>query len=74
MRDEHFGACRHLVLTRPVGRSIVCSVSDETAVTLTREEWRLVHEAVTSMLDDFGHDEAEILRALKALLAKLPEP
>ena len=48
-------------------------MSDELAVTLSREEWRLVHEAVTSMLDDFGHDEADLLRALKALLAKLPE-
>lgn len=48
-------------------------MSDELAVTLTREELRLLREAVASMLDDFGHDEADLLRALKALLAKLPD-
>ena len=39
---------------------------------LTPEELRLVHAALTSYLDDFGHDEADVLRAIKALLAKLP--
>jgi len=48
-------------------------MTDQVAVTLTREELTLVREAVTSMLEDFGHDEADMLRALKALLEKLPE-
>lgn len=42
-------------------------------ITLTAEELRLARSAVLSMLEDFGHDEADMLRALKALLAKLSE-
>ena len=36
------------------------------------EELRLLHEALHSFLDDFGHDQTDVLRALKALIAKLP--
>jgi hypothetical protein len=39
---------------------------------LNDEELRLVRSALTAYLEDFGHDEAEILRALKALLGRLP--
>jgi hypothetical protein len=38
---------------------------------LTDEELRLLHAALHAYLDDFGHDEADIVRALKALIAKL---
>jgi hypothetical protein len=41
-------------------------------IELTREELRLVHQALKSYLDDFGHEEAELLREIKALIAKLP--
>jgi hypothetical protein len=41
-------------------------------IELTDEELRLLHSAVHAYLDDFGHDEADVLRPLKALLAKLP--
>jgi hypothetical protein len=41
-------------------------------VELTDDELRIVHSALRSYLEDFGHDEADILRAVKALLAKLP--
>lgn len=41
-------------------------------IELTDEELRLVHEALKSFLDDFGHNETDVLRALKALIAKLP--
>ncbi len=41
-------------------------------IELTEEELRLLREALHSYLDDFGHDEADVLRSLKALLAKLP--
>jgi hypothetical protein len=41
-------------------------------IELTEEELRLVREALRAYLDDFGHEEADVLRALKALLAKLP--
>lgn len=40
-------------------------------VELTEEEMRLLRAALHSYLDDFGHDEADLLRALKALIAKL---
>ena len=40
-------------------------------IELTDEELRLVVNAVRSFLDDFGHDEADLLRTLKELLAKL---
>jgi hypothetical protein len=39
---------------------------------LTDEELRLVRSALTAYLEDFGHEEADILRALKAIIAKLP--
>ena len=40
-------------------------------VQLTEEEMRLLRAALHSYLDDFGHEEADVLRALKALIAKL---
>ncbi len=43
-----------------------------TTLELTDEELRLVRSALTAYLEDFGHDEADILRELKAILAKLP--
>ena len=39
---------------------------------LTDDELRLVRSALTAYLEDFGHDEADILRQLKAIIAKLP--
>jgi hypothetical protein len=41
-------------------------------IELSEEELRLVHAALHSYLDDFGHNEADVLRQIKALLAKLP--
>ena len=41
-------------------------------IEVTDEELRLLHAAVHSYLDDFGHDEGDVLRSLKQLLAKLP--
>jgi hypothetical protein len=41
-------------------------------IELTNEELRLVHAALHSYLDDFGHEEADLLRQIKALIAKLP--
>jgi hypothetical protein len=41
-------------------------------IELTDDELRLLHAAVHAYLDDFGHEEADVLRSLKALLAKLP--
>jgi hypothetical protein len=43
-------------------------------IELTDEELRLVRNALQSFLEDFGHEEADILRSIKRVLAKLPEP
>jgi hypothetical protein len=40
-------------------------------IELTEDELRLVVSAVRSYLDDFGHEEADVLRRLKELLRKL---
>jgi len=41
---------------------------------LSDEELRIVRAALQSYLDDFGHEEADVLREIKAILAKLPQP
>jgi hypothetical protein len=48
---------------------------DETAFTLdlTPAQLKLVHAAVKSMLDDFGHNEPDVHRVLHEVLAKLPD-
>ena len=41
---------------------------------LNDEELRLLRAALHAHLDDFGHEEADVLRRLKELMAKLPTP
>ena len=41
-------------------------------IELTDEELRLLNAALHSYLDDFGHEEADVLRLIKALIAKMP--
>jgi hypothetical protein len=41
-------------------------------IELTEEELRLLHSALHAYLDDFGHEEADVLRRIKRLIAKLP--
>jgi hypothetical protein len=36
------------------------------------DELRLLHSALRAFLDDFGHDEQDVLDRVKALIAKLP--
>jgi hypothetical protein len=43
-----------------------------TTIELTDDELKIIHSALHSYLDDFGHEEADVLRQIKALLAKLP--
>jgi hypothetical protein len=43
-------------------------------IELTEEELRIVRNALQSFLEDFGHDEADLLRSIKQVLAKLPQP
>ena len=40
---------------------------------LTPPQLKVVHTALKSMLDDFGHDEKEVVRAIHAVLDKLPD-
>jgi hypothetical protein len=41
-------------------------------IELDDDELRLLQSALHSYLDDFGHDQADVLRRIKALIAKLP--
>jgi len=40
-------------------------------IELTPDELRLVREAVHAFLDDFGHEEQEVVNALRAVLTKI---
>jgi hypothetical protein len=43
-------------------------------IEISEQELTLLHSALHAYLDDFGHEEADVLRELKALIAKLPRP
>ncbi len=43
-------------------------------IELSDEELRVLSAALHAYLDDFGHEEADVLRAIKALIARLPQP
>jgi hypothetical protein len=40
---------------------------------LTEAQLKVVHTALKSLLDDFGHDEADVTRAIHEVLDKLPD-
>jgi CRISPR/Cas system-associated endonuclease/helicase Cas3 len=40
---------------------------------LTPAQLKIVHTALRSLLDDFGHEQAEIQKLIRELLAKLPD-
>jgi hypothetical protein len=42
-------------------------------VHLTPPQLKVVHTALKSLLDDFGHDEADVARAIHEVLDKLPD-
>jgi hypothetical protein len=42
------------------------------SIELTDDELRVLHAALHAYLDDFGHEEADLLRLIKRVLAKLP--
>jgi hypothetical protein len=44
-----------------------------TTIELTPDEVQLMRNALHAFLDDFGHDEIDVIRRIKELLAKLPE-
>jgi hypothetical protein len=41
---------------------------------LTPAQLKIVHAALHSMLDDFGHDERDVARIVHQVLDKLPDP
>jgi hypothetical protein len=41
-------------------------------IEFTDKELRLLRQALKSFLDDFGHEEADTVADIEALLAKLP--
>jgi len=43
-------------------------------IELTDAELRIVRAALHAYLDDFGHEEGDILREIKAILAKFADP
>jgi hypothetical protein len=47
---------------------------EETAyrLELTAAQLKVTHTALRSLLDDFGHDEREVLAVVHEVLAKLP--
>jgi hypothetical protein len=48
---------------------------DETAyrLELTPSQLKIVHTALKSLADDFGHDEPDVHRIIHEVLAKLPD-
>jgi hypothetical protein len=48
---------------------------DETAfrLELTPAQLKVTHSALRSMLADFGHDEPDVHRVIREILAKLPD-
>jgi hypothetical protein len=40
---------------------------------LTPAQLKITHTALRSLLDDFGHDESEVLRIIHEVLEKLPD-
>lgn len=46
---------------------------DKNVIEVTDAELALLMAALRSYLSDFGHDEADVQRAIKRLLAKLPQ-
>jgi hypothetical protein len=40
---------------------------------LTPAQLKIVHTALHSLLDDLGHDERDVLRIVRDVLAKLPD-
>jgi hypothetical protein len=42
-------------------------------IELTDDDLRLLRAALHSFLDDFGHEEADVVAQIRALMAKLPD-
>jgi hypothetical protein len=40
---------------------------------LTPEQLKITHTALRSLLDDFGHDEPDVVKVINEVLEKLPD-
>ncbi len=40
---------------------------------LTPAQLKITYTALHSLLDDFGHDQSDVIRAIREVLAKLPD-
>jgi hypothetical protein len=40
---------------------------------LTPEQLKITHTALSSLRDDFGHDQPEIIEIIQEILSKLPD-
>jgi hypothetical protein len=40
---------------------------------LTAAELKLTHTALKSLLDDYGHDEQDVIKLIRTVLDKLPD-
>jgi hypothetical protein len=40
---------------------------------LTAAELKVTHTALRSLLDDYGHDEQDVIKVIQTVLAKLPD-
>lgn len=58
----------------PRARARYPDAMEKNVIEVTDAELTLLTAALRSYLSDFGHDEADMQRAIKQLLAKLPPP
>ena len=58
-----------------MGHMLDVNDPERTAYTLelTPAQLKVTHAALRSMLDDFGHEERDVLRVIREVLAKLPD-
>lgn len=40
---------------------------------LTAAELKVTHTALKSLLDDYGHDEQDVIKVIQTVIAKLPD-
>jgi hypothetical protein len=71
MRARPRGSRPALQTWRSEGGPLSLRLQPVHTIELTDDELRLVWAALHSYLDDFGHEEADVLRAIKEVLAKL---
>ncbi len=74
VRADDLACARHLCIFRYMATDDLIA-PDETAfrLELTPAQLKITHSALKSMLADFGHDEPDVHRIIREVLAKLPD-